>query len=62
MSRIFMQDIQGPLVVGTGTVLGAAGRRKGRFPCPAGPELCQLSPDAPPFSADCPCGRVPRPL
>lgn len=62
MSRILMQDIQGPLALGAGTVLGAAGRRKRRFPCPAGPELCQLSPAAPPFSGACPCGRVPRPL
>ena len=46
MSRIFMQDIQGPLVMGAGTVRGAAGRRKRSFSCPAGPELCRISPDA----------------
>lgn len=62
MSRIFIQDIQGPLVLGAGTVLGAAGRRERRFSCPTGPELCQLSPDALPFSGNCPCGRIPRPL
>ena len=45
MSRIFMQDIQGPLVLGAGTVRGAAGRRKRSFSCPAGPELCRISPD-----------------
>ena len=62
MSRVFMQDIQGPLVLSAGAVLGAAGRRKRRFPCPTGPELCQLSPDALPFSGGCPCGGIPRPL
>ena len=62
MSRIFMQDIQGPLVMGAGTVRGAAGRRKRSFSGPAGPELCRISPDALPFSGGCPCGGVPRPL
>lgn len=62
MCRIFIRDIQGPLTSDAGTVLGAAGRRKRRAPCPAGPDLCQLSPNALPFSGSCPCSSIPRPL
>lgn len=62
MNRIYIGDIRGPLVPGTGIALGAAGGRGRRSRCSSGSELCPLAPSALHSAGSCPCGGVPRPL